>query len=452
MHILPVVHRLEEKYADDLVVVGVHAGKFIAERVTANIRAATRRLEIVHPVVNDKAFRTWRAYGVNSWPTVVLISPDGQYIGQHSGEFSFEQFDQIIGLMVETYKKEGLLTSGPLHFEVDPDPSPPTGPLRFPGKVLADPEGGRLFIADTGNSRVLVTSVSKDGTSAKVTHVIGSGEAGFKDGAFAEAQLNHPQGMALMGDTLFIADTENHSIRAANLIDGTLTTIAGNGEIGYSRTGGMGSDISLNSPWDLLESDNYLYIAMAGTHQIWRMVLSTGRVEPFVGNGRENIDDGLNRNATLAQPSGLTTDEQRLFFADPESSAVRAADFSPDGYTQTLVGKGLFEFGDRDGPALEAKLEHTLGVAYFEGAIYIADAYNNKIKRLDLSVKEVHTVFGSGEPADLYEPGGLSVWESADGSAKLYIADTNNHRILASGIDSTGNLLPALAVTITLAS
>ena len=125
----------------------------------------------------------------------------------------------------------------------------------------------------------------------------------------------------------------------------------------------MGIDISLNSPWDLLESDNYLYVAMAGTHQIWRMVLSTGGIEPFVGNGRENIDDGLSKNATLAQPSGLTTDEQRLFFADPESSAVRAADFSPDGYTQTLVGSGLFDFGDRDGPTLGAKLEHTVGFA-----------------------------------------------------------------------------------------
>ncbi|MEO5951055.1 MAG: thioredoxin-like domain-containing protein, partial [Chloroflexia bacterium] len=159
---MPVVDRLEKKYADELVVVGVHAGKFIAERVTENIRTATRRLEIAHPVVNDKAFRTWRAYGVNSWPTIVLISPDGQYIGQHSGEFTFEQFDQIIGLMSETYKKEGLLNSGPLHFEVDPDPSPPSGPLRFPGKVLADPVGGRLFISDTGNNRILITTVGKD--------------------------------------------------------------------------------------------------------------------------------------------------------------------------------------------------------------------------------------------------------------------------------------------------
>jgi sugar lactone lactonase YvrE len=398
-----VVHRLEEKYANELVVVGVHAGKFIAERETDNIRVATNRLGITHPVVNDRHFRTWRSYGVQAWPTVVLVSPDGQYIGQHSGEFTFEQFDQIIGTIAQAYKQEGLLTGDPLHFPVDPDSTSSSG-LRFPGKVLADPDGGRLFISDTANNRVLISDVSGDGASATVTGVIGSGQAGFRDGTFAEAQLNHPEGIALQEDTLYVADTENHSIRAANLAEGTLTTIAGTGELGHTRTGGLGSGVPLNSPWDLLESDNYLYIAMAGTHQIWRMVLSTGRVEPFVGNGRENIDDGPNRSATLAQPSGLTTDEQRLYFADSESSAVRAADFSPDGYTQTLVGSGLFDFGDKDGPALQAKLEHCLGVAYHAGAIYIADTYNNKIKRLDLSTKQVSTVLGSGSPDEMREP------------------------------------------------
>ncbi len=446
MHILPVVHRLEEKYANDLTVVGVHAGKFIAERVTENIRTATRRLGVAHPVVNDRHFRTWRSYGVQAWPTVVLVSPDGQYIGQHSGEFTFEQFDQIIGGLAQAYRQEGLLIDGPLHFLVDPDPTP-SSLLRFPGKVLADAVGGRLFISDTANNRVLVAAVSEPGGVATIVSVIGDGVSGFQDGALAEAQLNHPEGLALQEDTLYVADKENHSIRAANLAQGTLETIAGTGQIGYSREGGMGRDVALNSPWDLLESDNYLYIAMAGRHQIWRMVLSTGRVDPFVGSGRENIDDNLNRSATLAQPSGLTTDEQRLFFADSELSAVRAADFSPDGYTQTLVGSGLFDFGDKEGKTLEAKLQHCLGVAYYEGGILIADTYNNKIKRLDLSAKEIITLLGSGKPDQLYEPGGLSIWDGQD-SARLYIADTNNHRVLVSVINSDGTLSPPSVVEI----
>lgn len=438
MHILPAVRELEEKYANELVVIGVHAGKFIAERVTENIRTATRRLDISHPVVNDRQFRTWRAYNVQAWPTVVLIGPDGQYIGQHSGEITFEDFDPVLDAAIESYTPTGLLDRAPLHFE--PDHAPPSdSPLYFPGKVLADAAKKRLFIADTGHNRVLVARVSDGSDALQVEQVIGSSAAGFDDGEFATCRMNKPEGMVLHGETLYIADTENHSIRAADLDAGTLTTIAGTGEQGYSRTGGVGTDVALNSPWDLLERDGWLYIAMAGTHQLWRMDLTTGEVSAFVGSGRENIDDGPNPRATLAQPSGLTTDGQKLFFADSESSAIRAADFAPDGYTQTLVGEGLFEFGDRDGKAMQARLEHCLGVAHHEAKLYIADTYNNKIKMLDLVTKEVTTLYGSGEAADLYEPGGVSVWVG-EGATRLYIADTNNHRVLSSAIGLEGKL------------
>jgi hypothetical protein len=446
VHILPAVRELEEKYANELVVIGVHAGKFIAERVTKNIRTATRRLDIPHPVVNDRQFRTWRAYNVQAWPTVVLISPDGQYIGQHSGEITFEDFDPVLDAAIESYAPTGLLDRAPLHFEPDPAPTSDS-PLYFPGKVLADAAGKRLFIADTGHNRVLVARVSDGSDALQVEQVIGSGVAGFSDGDFATCRLNKPEGMALHGEILYIADTENHSIRAADLKSGKLTTIAGMGEQGYSRTGGVGTDIALNSPWDLLERDGWLYIAMAGTHQLWCMNLSTGEVSAFVGNGRENIDDGPNPRATLAQPSGLTTDGEKLYFADSESSAIRAADFVPDGYTQTLVGAGLFEFGDRDGKAMQARLEHCLGVAHHESKLYIADTYNNKIKMLDLVTKEVSTLYGSGEPADLYEPGGMSVWVG-ESATRLYIADTNNHRILSSAIGPEGTLSSQVALSI----
>jgi hypothetical protein len=401
-------------------------------------------------VVNDRHFRTWRAFGVQAWPTVVLVGPDGNYIGTHSGEFTFEQFDRIIGVAVEAFTADGSMAEVALDFALDPEPAP-SGPLRFPGKVLADPADGRLFVADTGHNRVLVATLDESGQHATVTQTIGSGESAFRDGPFDFAALSRPEGMALQESTLFVCDTENHSLRAIDLEAGTVTTVAGTGEIGYSRQGGQGTEIQLNSPWDVLESDNYLYIAMAGTHQIWRMYLSTGRVEPFVGSGRENIDDGPHPRATLAQPSGLTTDEQRIFFADSEASAVRAADFSPEGYTQTLLGTGLFDFGDRDGKGVEVRLQHCLGVAYHDGAIYIADTYNNKIKRYDMATKECRTVLGSGEPGDLYEPGGLSLWEGPGGPC-LYIADTNNHRVLAAPIMADGALGPAVPVRITFAA
>jgi DNA-binding beta-propeller fold protein YncE len=446
--VLPAVRKLEEKYANEMVVIGVHAGKFIAERATASIRAATRRLGIEHPVVNDRYFRTWRAFGVQAWPTIVLVSPNGEYIGQHAGEFAFEDFDHVIQMAVDSYSQVGLLDSTPMHFPLDPAP-PNDSPLLFPGKVLADPDSNRLFIADSGHNRVLVAHLGPDG-AAHVTQVIGNGEAGLRDGTFSGAQFRHPEGMALVGNTLYIADTDNHALRAADFDTAAVKTVAGTGEQGNYRSGGVGTAALLNSPWDLLERDGWLYIAMAGSHQLWRMELATGEVGPFVGSGRENIDDGLNQRATLAQPSGLTTDGQRLYFADSESSAIRASDFAPDGYTQTLVGEGLFEFGDRDGKTMQARLEHCLGVTYHDGKIYIADTYNNKIKALDLATKEVVTLLGSGDPSEMYEPGGLCVGSGA-GETRLYIADTNNHRILQSVITDTGKLLPPVILGITFA-
>src|SRR4051794_23683234 len=303
MHILPAVRRLEEKYANELVVIGVHSGKFMTERNTDNVRSATRRLGIHHPVVNDRQFRTWRAFQVQAWPTLALISPDGNYIGQHAGEITFDMFDPILETVAEAYSQAGLLDRTPIHFQ--PDPEPPTdSPLYFPGKVLADGPTNRLFISDTAHNRVLVASLSDDGASATVTHTIGSGEPGFRDGPFPEAALNHPEGLALRGDTLYIAETESHSIRAADLTSATLSTIAGTGELSYSRAGGIGTSAALNTPWDLLERDGTLYIAMAGTHQLWRMDLASALVQPHAGSGREDIDDGPNPKATLAQPSG----------------------------------------------------------------------------------------------------------------------------------------------------
>lgn len=448
MHILPAVRRLEEEYADVLVAIGVHSGKFIAERVTNNIRTATHRLGIHHPVVNDRHFRTWRAFGVQAWPTIVLVSPDGKVIGQHAGEFTFDDFDKVIYALEQVYDRAGMLDRTPLQFPLDPEP-PANSTLRFPGKVLADAAGGRLFISDTGNNRVLVARVTGE-SEASVVQTIGSGEPGMRDGDFAEAAMHAPEGLARSGDTLYIADTENHSVRAAHLDTGRLETVAGTGEQGYSRSGGTGTSAALNSPWDLLVRDSYLYIAMAGLHQLWRMDLASGEARPFVGNGRENIDDGPNKSATLAQPSGLTTDGQLLYFADSESSAVRASDFDPDGYTQTLLGEGLFEFGDKDGNGLSVRLQHCLGVAYHNGKIYIADTYNNKVKSYDPQTKECHAILGSGDRSELYEPGGLSVW-SGGGETRLYIADTNNHRVLQSAIDEVGNLLPPMPLRISFA-
>jgi DNA-binding beta-propeller fold protein YncE len=168
---------------------------------------------------------------------------------------------------------------------------------------------------------------------------------------------------------------------------------------------------------------------MAGHHQIWVMDLKRQRLRPFAGCGRENILDGRRDEACFAQPSGLTSDGKFLYVADSEVSAVRAIPLDGTGEVRTLVGEGLFKFGDVDGTGNAVRLQHALGVAYHGGKLYVADTYNSKIKLLDPQNRACRTFLG-GEPQGwltaraFYEPGGLSV-----AGDKLYVADTNAHRV-----------------------
>jgi thiol-disulfide isomerase/thioredoxin len=425
IHTLPDLAKLEKKYANELVVVGVHSAKFESEKSTPNIRKAILRYEIAHPVVNDADHKIWDRYGVQSWPTLVLIDPEGKFIGNASGEGNYELLDKVIGKMAAEFKEKKLLDEKPRRFDLVRYREKGDTPLFFPGKVLADAKGDRLFIADSTHHRIVITDFT-----GRAKAVIGAGSPGFKDGSFAEAQFDDPQGMALAGETLYIADRRNHSIRAADLTAKTVTTIAGkgkqDGDFGNrGRTEPVGAkEIGLNSPWDLLLVDQTLFIAMAGHHQIWKLDLAKKQMQPFAGSGRENIRDGPLYAANFAQPSGLATDGTNLYVADSEVSAVRKVPLSGEGRVSTLVGEGLFEFGDEDGIGEKVRLQHALGVVYHDGLLYVADTYNGKIKTLDPKTRACKTFVGDKKEPVFDEPAGISY-----ANGKLYVADTNAHRI-----------------------
>lgn len=427
MHVIPDLKKLEAKYPNELVVIGVHSAKFQNEKDQENLRDAVRRYGIEHPVANDSNFAIWNAYDVHAWPTLVLIDPEGFVAGKVSGEGNYEVLDRSIGKLAEDFRAKGRLDESPIAKpSVKSEVSNVKSPLLFPGKVIADKANKRLFIADSNHHRILVTT-----PSGKVRMIIGSGKAGLKDGSFGEAEFRGPQGMAVQADTLWVADTENHALREVDLVAKTVKTVAGTGTQARGRgPGGEGTKTDLSSPWDVLAADEKLFIAMAGSHQIWTYDPKTGRAEPFAGSGRENLKDGPAAEAELAQPSGLATDGTHLYFADSEVSAVRAVPLK-GGEVRTLVGKGLFEFGDQDGAFDGARLQHPLGLAWQGGRLYVADTYNHKIKAIDLEKKTIASVFGTGRPgsedgskASFREPGGICAV-----AGKIYVADTNNQVI-----------------------
>ena len=416
------MRKLDERFGDAVTVIGVHSGKFTAERETARIRDAANRLGNAHPIVNDRQFRTWRSYAVNAWPTIVVVGPDGHVLGMHAGEFQVEQLAPFLDEMIAESEASGALVRGPRHFDVDAPVQTP-GTLRYPGKVAID--GDRIAISDSGHDRVLIGTLDSTRRRARVHRVVG-GSSGFADGV--DGRLASPQGLAFGGDTLYVADAANHAVRAINLADGALGTVAGTGRQLRSRADAASG--ALSSPWDLVLHDRTLYVALAGVHRIVSLDLDSRSVDPFCGSGREEVIDGPHAAAALAQPMGLATDGRRIYFADAETSAVRWADLDRRGGVGTIVGTGLFDFGDRDGIGDEVRLQHPQAVAVHEdGRILVADSYNDSLKWIDPSSRSCRT-FVRG----LHEPGGLA---RSDGL--VYVADTNAHRIVIVDED-TGDL------------
>ena len=423
IHIIPDLKKLEAKYANQLVVIGVHSAKFQNEKETENIRRIILRYEIEHPVYNDSEYAVWQSYGVRAWPTQVLIDPAGYVIGGVSGEGNYDVIDQAVAKTIEDFRKKGELNEQPLKLVLE---RAKVGelPLAFPGKILADAAMDRLFIADSNHNRIVVAKL--DGT---VVETIGSGKQGRSDGSYEQATFFRPQGMALQDKTLYVADTENHLIRRIDLEKRNVQTFAGTGVQTYDYfKRGPALTVGLSSPWDLTIVGRTLYIAMAGPHQIWKMDLDKNEVSTFAGSGREERADGPVLDAGFAQPSGIASDGKKLYVADSESNIIRAIDIAA-GKVKTLVGGDLFDFGDVDGWADNVRLQHPLGLISFGDKLLIADTYNHKIKVVAKN-GETKTLAGAGKPgtsdspAEFHEPAGL-----AYANGKLYVADTNNHLI-----------------------
>ncbi len=429
IHVIPDLKRLEEEYARELVVLGVHSAKFANEGQTENIRQIVMRYEVDHPVVNDGAFQVWQTWGAQAWPTVALIDPAGNVVGMQAGEGVYETVQPVIEGLIREFDDQIDRTP----FVLTPERANTANTvLSYPGKVTVG--DGVLYISDTGHHRV----IAADPSSGEITAVYGNGRAGFEGGPALTAQFDSPQGLAFdsASQTLYVADTNNHAIRSIDIATGDVDTLAGTGTLGWPPAAGLFIDARLNSPWGLALHRGDLWVAMAGFHQIWVADLGGGVISPAVGSGLEGVANGALGDASLAQPSGLVFDDQdRLYFTDSESSSIRWADaLAADGQTGVLSGSdvNLFDFGDIDGTGTAARLQHPLGIVWDEvaGDLIIADTYNSKLKRISADLGETTTYLGSeqgwadGADPMFYEPGGLAI----DGRA-LYVADTNNHVI-----------------------
>ncbi len=444
MHTLPTLAELEEKYKDmPVVFIGVHSAKFFNEQDRKNIEQAVARYEISHPVLVDQKMTVWNKFGINGWPTIAIIDPNGTLVYKQSGEGQKEMIEDTIDVLLEKHGKTHTLAREPIKIVKTIKKSSAT--LSFPGKISISKD--KIAISDSNHNRVIVTDLS-----GKILHTIGSGKTGMTDGKFSDATFFRPQGVSWKDDLIFVADTENHALRKIDLQNNQVTTLVGTGKQGPWRSaGGRGKEIAISSPWDIAVKDNLVFIAMAGNHQIWTYDINTDLAKPFAGNGQEDITDGNRMQAHLAQPSGIFIHDNIVYFADSETSSIREIDLNTE-YVRTIAGHGLFVFGYKDGKIEQVLFQHPLGLCATTNKIFVADTYNSSIRMIDQDKDSVETLIGKQgmsttcrlddpncDTLGLYEPSDVKWYQD-----KLYIADTNNHLIRI--YDLTTNILNTLDI------
>jgi sugar lactone lactonase YvrE len=419
LHCINRLHDLEflkNKYHDDIRIIGVHIPRFPGERTKSHLRKVIARHNITHPIVNDIDQRLTRLFGIRQQNVLVVIDTKGNIRGATSGTDKRHKLDKITGQLLHNTCKPA---SAPEIPDSSRERDTAVHALAFPGRIHVT--RNRVFIADSGNNRILETT-----TGGCVLHQYGSSDAGFIDGRGTDAAFNNPQGMILSDEHLYVADSGNHAIRRIHLKSDEVVTIVGTGKPGNPPQHSHFSSpckVDLNAPCGLALNGNIIYIAMSGTNQIWSLSLLTNTMEVIAGSGDKGLVDGVAHLASFAQPSALCIMGNTLYVADAESSAIRTVDLDTRN-VRTLVGGGQRNYGYNDGVTTDAKLQYPLDLDadQRDKLLWVADTYNNKIRKIELDSNLVSSV---SVPCPLHQPGGLAFSEDT-----LYIANTNLHQIV----------------------
>lgn len=418
--------QFSKAYAEQLVLVAIHSPQFPGEAQNDTVLQALMRMDLHSPVLNDAQGKVAQAFKVDSWPSYVVLDPRGGMEAVFRGEGHVADITSRIEGLAKRY-------SGRLRHDALPVMSGkqdlPFSLLDYPGKIAYLPHyrnGPGLMIADSGHNRYVITD-----TDGKVLDIVGAGTAGKEDGSFEEARFWRPEGMAVDGDSVYLADAGNHLLRMANLSTRKVITLAGTGAERVGALNGMqtGLKADLASPQDvaLWPDDKHVVMAMAGSHQLWSFDLSDKLVRVLAGTGKKGLKDGAVAVAELSQPSALAVLGGKLYFLDAGSGALRVLD---KGQVKTLVGR---EAVKKDGASGKGLMQYPLGLAGEGSTLYVADSYNHAIRRYDIKQEVLDTLAGqAGQGKDngtlakarFSNPEGVA-W----GGGKLYVADTHNRTI-----------------------
>lgn len=405
---------LRNRHPDRLNVVAVNVPRFDHEREPRRVGKRFARHRFEFPIGHDADWVLWQQYGIEAWPTVVLLDAAGQVRERFVGDGQLRDIDAAISrLQAEAAPR--ALNVAPIEMRRGGEPMLP---LRFPvGLALS---GHYLYIADSGHHRVLECD-----RSGRVLRQFGSGGAGFIDGPMELAAFNRPHGLCVERDTLYIADTGNHAVRRVQLRSGDIDTVVGAGRPGTPEPGPVANPrlVALDQPRAVSLAAGNLYIATAGDNRVWRFDLGSPALELLAGAGALDVVDGSGGGASFAEPTSLASVQQVVYVCDAAGSAIRSLNVR-SGQVTTLVGQDAWSHGQADGVRTGARLQHPQAIALDPDApvLWIADSGNDSLRSLRLGGGELATVT---LPQPLHAPGGLAV---ADGV--VWIADTDAHAVL----------------------
>ncbi len=290
-------------------------------------------------------------------------------------------------------------------------------------------DGVHLYVCDAGSHVIRKVEIN----SGTVTTLAGKrGQSGFKDGTGVNALFKAPAGITILGEALYVADTDNHMIRRVNKDSGQVTTIAGTASVAGS-TDGNGTTAQFNLPFGLTNDGEYLYIADTYNYTIRRLDLQTGDVTTIAGKaGEYGVTDGSLTDARFFYPSDVEVKDGELFISDLGNDVIRVIELS-QGTVNTIAGTKRV-YGSAEGPVGVGQFNSPVDLIIIGDYLFVSDMENNSIRTVNISTGEISAFAGApsytgatddtGDKSRFNTPGGITIDNSA-----LYIADTFNHII-----------------------
>ncbi len=290
-------------------------------------------------------------------------------------------------------------------------------------------DGRYLFVADTNFNTIRRVTIA-DGSVTTLAGSISSG--GSADGVGIAARFSMPRALAMDETALYVADTNNNTIRRVTIADGRVTTLAGTpGERGAAD--GIGAAARFNNPEGIVTDGTSLFVADSFNHTIRKVDMVTGAVTTLAGTpGKSGAADGKGGAARFCVPRGLATDGTNLFVADSMNHSLRRVVIAT-GEVTTLAGSAR-EWGSVDGKGTAARFFAPHGIAGDGTSLFVSDTNNHTLRRVVIATGEVTTVAGSpgnqgtadgiGTNARFFAPHGITT----DGTF-LFVADTGSDTI-----------------------